>query len=185
MIIHVKHIAAAIHTAAVSDVRLYLNAVYVEGRIVVSTDGYVLSAYRGPESAEYLPPFLIPLDAAKLIAKLKPINVEVSALPDGRIDVGGVVFKPVEGVFPYWRRVVRPAEPGPRTAQLNPELVAKFIKVAKALGHKPHEIALWNPSGDPMAARLAIRGCEDEFIGVIMGVRYGVKDPIPVCGEWQ
>lgn len=185
MKINVKHIAAAVHTAGTADRRPYLNAVYVEGRVIVSTDGTVLSAYRGPESAEYLPPFLIPLGAAKLIAKLKPAEVEAAALPDGRVDVGGVVFKPVEGVFPDWRRVVRPADTGPRTAQLDPELLAKFIKVAKALGRKPYDIAVWNADGDPLAARIAIRGCEDEFIGVIMGMRYSPKRPMPVCGEWQ
>lgn len=184
MRINVKHIAAAVHTADTADYRPYLNAVYVEGRVIVSTDGRVLSAYRGPESAEYLPPFLIPLDAAKLIAKLKPINVEVSALPDGRIDVGGVVFKPVEGVFPDWCRVVRRAEAGPRTAQLDPELLAKFIKVAKALGRKPYDIAVWNACGDSHAARVAIAGCEDEFLGVIMGMRPG-KLGAPVCGGWR
>lgn len=184
MKILVKHIAAAIHTAETTGIRVRINGVFVDGRYSVSTNGAALSAYRGPESDEYLPPFIIPLPYAKLIAKLKPAEVDAVATPYGQIDIGGVVFSPLAWSFPDWRRVVGKAVPGSRTAHLNPELLYLFVKVAKALGRRPEHIALWNVENDPAAARVAIAGCESEFMGVIMGFRATEKVPLPECGEW-
>ena len=87
-VINTAHIAAACHTASVSDYRQVFVGVYVDCRNVVSCDGKCLSAYLGAECEEYLVPFIIPLETTKLIAKLKSARVKATRLADGRIEIG-------------------------------------------------------------------------------------------------
>lgn len=178
-VVNTNHIAAACHTAAVLDNRHVLVGVLVDCRIVVSCDGACLSAYLGEECEEYLVPFIIPLEAAKLIAKLKSARVNATRLPDGRIDVGGIVFTPIDGKFPDYRRAVSKVKPGPHEVQLAPDVVAKFAKIAKSLGSKGWP--QYFPSESNGSMRVAIADREREFIGVAMGFSTKI---VPVCGDW-
>lgn len=181
-VIKTQHIAAAIHTSANKDVRYYLNGVFVDSRVIVSTDGCCASAYLGEECEEYLPPFIIPIDAAKIIAKLKSSYVDATLLPDGRIDIGGVVFKPVDGTFPDYKRIfVGKASMEAHKLQFNPELVMKFQKVAQALKASCKFPHLYATEGG-MGFRVAIQGKESEFMGVLMPFK-PEDDPF-VCGDW-
>jgi len=181
-VIKTQHIAAAIHTSGNMDVRYYLNGVFVDSRVIVSTDGYCASAYLGEECKEYLPPFIIPIDAAKLIAKLKSSRVEAALLPDGRIDIGGVVFKPVDGKFPDYKRIfVGKAGTEAHKLQFSPELVMKFQKVAQSLKASCRVPALYATEGG-VGFRVAIQGKESEFMGVLMP--FDLKGAPFVCGDW-
>ena len=181
-VIKTQHIAAAIHTAANMAARNCLNGVFVDSRVIVSTDGHCASAYLGEECEEYLPPFIIPIDAAKIIAKLKSSYVEAALLPDGRIDIGGVVFKPVDGTFPDYKRVfVGKAGMEAHNLQFNPEMVMKFQKVAKALKASCKVPYLYATEGG-IGFRVAIQGKESEFMGVLMPFK--LKDEPLVCGDW-
>lgn len=183
-VIKTQHIAAAIHTSANMDVRYYLNGVFVDSRVIVSTDGHCASAYLGEECKEYLPPFIIPTDAAKLIAKLKSSRVEAALLPDGRIDIGGVVFKPVDGKFPDYKSVfVGKAGTEAHKRQFRPDLVMKFQKVAQSLKASCRVPYLYATEGG-MGFRVAIQGKESEFMGVLMPFELKVKDAPFVCGDW-
>lgn len=183
--IKTQHIAAALHTAATLDVRYYLNGVFVDSRVIVSTDGHCLSAYLGEECDSYLSPFIIPRDAAKLIGKLKCAKAEVTTMPDGCIDIGGIVFKPLDGTFPNYRRVfVGKANPdAAHKMQFNPELVLKFQKIAKTLKAScviPYLYATEGAIGSSF--RVAIRGKESEYMGVLMP--FDLKKEPFVCGDW-
>lgn len=179
-VINPKHIAAACHTASNKDVRYYLVGVFVDGRVIVSTDGGCLSAYRGEECESYLPPFIVPLEAAKMIGKLKQGRADVTALPDGRVDIGGIAFKPVDGIFPDYRRVISKVTSVPHAMQVSPDIVAKFAKVAKSLGAKGWP-EYFPADGLGGVFRVAIGGKENEFIGVAMPFSVKVR---PVCGDW-
>ena len=181
-VIKTQHIAAAIHTSANKDVRYYLNGIFVDSRVIVSTDGYCASAYLGEECEEYLPPFIIPIDAAKIIAKLKSSRVEAALLPDGRIDIGGVVFKPVDGTFPDYKRVfVGKVGMEAHKMQFDPELVMKFQKVAQALKASCKVPYLYATEGG-VSFRVAIQGKESEFMGLLLPLK-PEDDPF-VCGDW-
>lgn len=179
--IKTQHVAAALHTAATLDVRYYLDGVFVDSRVVVSTDGHCASAYLGEECAEYLPPFIIPTDAAKLIAKLKAPTVPAVAMPDGRIDVGGVVFKPVDAKYPDYRRVfANKADPlAAHRMQFSPELTVKFQKIAATLKARCKVPYLYAAGG---AFRVAILGKECEFMGVLMP--FELPRETFACGDW-
>lgn len=175
--INPKHIAAACHTAATSDARFYLKGVFVDGPWIVSTDGSCLSAYHGEDAGLT---FIIPLDAAKRIGKLNAPTTPIVRMCDGWIGVGGVVFAPVDGTFPDWRRVVPKAAPvsAPRTCQVDPELLIKFSKIAKSLGTKAKPVlCAAEARNDTVRVALPHPG----FIGVIMGLR--VTADAPVCEE--
>lgn len=175
----VRHIAAAINTAASKDIRFYLNGVFVQNNIVVATDGHCLSAFKTVESASYLPEFIIPLDAAKIIAKLKAQLVTVKLLDDNRIDIGGVVFAPIEGRFPDWRRVMGTANAeGDRVHDMHahPEIFLKFVKIAKLFKVDAYNVAL--VPNNKHSFSVGIAGLESEFMGVLMpykarGIEYG------------
>lgn len=181
-VIQTRHIAAALHTCADRDVRYYLNGIFVDSRVIVSTEGHCASAYLGEECAEYLPPFIIPTGAAKLIAKIKAPTVTAVAMSGGRIDVGGVVFEPVDGKFPDYKRAFEgKAGTAAHKAQFNPELAMKFQKVAQAL-KAPCKVPYLYATEGGMGLRVAIQGKEAEFMGVLMP--FELKDEPFVCGDW-
>lgn len=184
-IIQRRHLAAAIHTAGVKDLRSYLNGVRVEGRIMVATDGVCLSAYLGPECGEYLPPFTIPLEVVKRVVKRKTEKLEVRDAKDGWLQIGDEMFRPLDGRFPDYRRVLLPAkEAEPGGVTVDPEQMVKFSKIRATLG------VAWVPrlyatgTGNRQPLRVALGGHEAEFMGVIMPAVFTGKEGAPVCGEW-
>ena len=130
--IRTSTIKAAIHCAAVSDVRYYLNGALVEfkhGDVphinIVSTDGHRLTAFREPleyaaepQTADY--EFIIPLDVLKQAAKAKTPRVVLESTPEGRYMLNNVVFAPIDGKFPDYRRVLPTTFTG-EAAQYQPE----------------------------------------------------------------
>jgi DNA polymerase-3 subunit beta len=119
MITFGKHqLRAALTHAAKNEVRFYLNGVHLEftqsGDIhIVSTDGnrmfcglvfaqrarWTDAAMRGPFR------LTVPYETVKAATKGKG-DVTLRATDDGRYALGDVIFKPVAGVFPDWRRVI-------------------------------------------------------------------------------
>jgi DNA polymerase III subunit beta len=127
--IRTSTIKAAIHCAAVNDTRYYLNGALFEFKHdhinIVSTDGHRLSAFREPleyaaeaQTADY--EFIIPLDVLKQAAKSKSPLVVLESTPDGRYMLNNVVFAPIDGKFPDYRRVIPTSFTG-QAAQYRPE----------------------------------------------------------------
>lgn len=109
---------AALLFAAEQDIRYYLNGVRVErthsGEVyIVSTDGSALFAHR-EEKAEIakVDTWAVTIPSASLaaLAKTKPQKAQLFETTDGYAVGDGLgavfAFKPVEGVYPDWRRVL-------------------------------------------------------------------------------
>ena len=116
-----------------------------------------------------------------VLKNLKPsiIKNELVSLefdPEKDWNVKTVIIKSLSGTlmtqtivakFPNWRRVL-PRETSKEPGYFDPELLAKFIKVAKAFGKKPDEINLHQ--NGTSAAALTINDIEN-FLGVVMPMR--------------
>ena len=109
----INSLKAAVTMAATKDVRYYLKGVFVgvmeDGAVHLrATDGTVAFEDVMPNKCEgQKGPFsiIIPLDAAKSAAKTKGVVVELSALPDGKYQIGNIVFSPIDGRFPDTDRI--------------------------------------------------------------------------------
>lgn len=135
--LHKRQLFAATECAASKDIRYHMNGVHVEcaasGDVhIVSTDGSMMFVGRIPASdvvwtdgAQRGPWRLtIPLDTVKRECKGSGDHVTMSAMHDGRYQLGATVFTPVEGKFLDWRRVL-PADTVEceDPLQVNPSLV--------------------------------------------------------------
>jgi DNA polymerase-3 subunit beta len=179
-------VKAISHLSASKDVRFYLNGILIEATktqtTLVATNGHVLGVYKNEEENE-IPDnikyeFILPIDVLKNL-KVSIIKGELISLefePDENSKVNTVIIKSVsitlttqtiDGKFPDWRRVL-PRETNNEAGHYNPELLAKFIKVAKDFGIKPHNINLHQ--NGTLAAALTIDGVEN-FLGVVMHMR--------------
>jgi hypothetical protein len=122
-----RFIKASLFTMAKKDVRFYLKGLHIEctqsGDVhLVSTDGACMMAglIAAPdvcwvESSKLGPWRLtIPRDVVdtvtKTAARARASGVTLAALPDGRYMLGDVVFTPLDGSFPDWRRVCPTAQ---------------------------------------------------------------------------
>lgn len=147
---------AAVLCAAKTDVRYYLNGVYIECinsvLRLVSTDGNALLVQRvqtlGNYNTEYLPDFsaIIPRDVLDIIGRTKkelkwltPVTLEWLDDDNGTATVSittakGLTMsdKCIDGRFPDWRRVVPDTCSG-EAAQYAPHLVARFANIGKVL----------------------------------------------------
>ena len=111
---------ASVHCAAKKDTRYYLCGVlfafkhgFFSKLEIISTDGHVMSAFSIPldyvdnaQTADF--EFIIPIDAIKLALKgsAKGDALILESLPDGRYVLGDIIFSPIDGKFPDYRRFI-------------------------------------------------------------------------------
>lgn len=141
---------ASIHCAATKDIRYYLNGVYLDTTAglnllrVVSTDGTVLSVFshliNEIESHDATISAIVPLDIVKqavtLHKKSNSIEFVTTRITDSegvRVEykLGGIEFKPVEGKFPDYIRVIPGRDSlgnNSNGIQYNPELLLRAKK---------------------------------------------------------
>jgi DNA polymerase-3 subunit beta len=176
-------VKAISHLSATKDIRFYLNGILVEATkthtTLVATDGHVLGVYKNEEENE-IPEnfgykFILPIDAIKNL-KVSFIKDELISLEFERDEDWNVktvtiksvsctlITQTIDGKFPDWRRIL-PRETTNELGHYNPELLVKFIKVAKEFGKKPENINL-HQNGTSSAA-LKIDDIEN-FLGVVM-----------------
>ena len=179
-----RHLAAALHTAGVTDIRYYLNGVFVEildeEIRVVGVNGATLSVFRHsiePGSAAVCSA-IIPRSAVELAIKDKSVMLALN-LDGANSRLGSIVFSPVEGRFPEYRRVI-PATVSGEAAQFDPQFTAAFSKIAKSLGSRSNPVIRHNGEG---SAIVQILGCEG-FIGVMMPWRFTPACPDPGMPTW-
>lgn len=179
--INIKALRAMLPLAGDRDVRFYLNSVMVEVQQTqtryVATTGAVLGLYSEPrenDTSETIQ-IIVPRDVVK---QLKPnkkmvfgslvLNDDGTARilnPASEQDIG---FKPIDGVFPDYQRVV-PKEVDGTAGNYDVELLYQFVEVNKALGAKyPGMIDL--QQNGPTAAAL-VRLTDPDFTGVVMPYR--------------
>ena len=133
------HLAAALKCAPKKDIRYYMVGVCLDvatnGDVhLVGTDGHVMFAGLIPapnvqwtgDAQKGSFQIIIPRDTVALAVKgAKPDTVTLTAMPDGRYMLGDVVFSPVDGKYPDWRRVCAwPENVAPAPGHFNPDLLA-------------------------------------------------------------
>ncbi len=113
-----RAIRAALEFAATQDIRYFLNGIKIEATkthtTYVATDGHRLIAVRHKAENEQAADFIIPTTVAKIASKgaikaigegkvlltIDKLQYDIST-PDGRL-----IFTPIQGNFPEWRKVV-------------------------------------------------------------------------------
>jgi hypothetical protein len=168
MLIPTDLLKAALFCASNEESRYYLRGVHLStSGHMVTTDGRRLFCAK---LAEAVPTdVIIPLDTVKAALKLAPKKADTIELNGNTL--GGVVFTPVDGTFPDWRRII-PAADGyangdGKPAHFNPDYIYDLGQMSRALGSKTgtaFKIHGWD-SGSPHGVTFAGR---DDCFAVIM-----------------
>lgn len=165
--------------ASKQDIRYYLNGVLVESTgaytRLVATDGHLLGVFQISETAHEDKSFSI-IIPNEIIAKLDKQDNFLSCV-DGKWNIDGISFTPVEGKYPDYMRVLPVKPASGETAQFNPELINRFAKCSKLLNGTKYPVIAHN-GGSSALIDLGL----DCFIGVVMPMRNEVK--IKETPEW-
>jgi hypothetical protein len=179
---------AALVCVSSEETRYYLRGVHVEPDaddvVLVSTDGHRLFCGRCPlppvGAVTPAEPFIVPTDAIKkALTGYKGLGIQLQRTGD-IWTLGDVTFKPVDGVFPDFRRVVPTqktiSDDLGKIAQFNPAYVADMGKVAKAVAPGPrHTVqAIIHHMGSGPAV-VTFTGREDLFC-LVMPMRGEMRD---------
>jgi len=176
MELNVKYLRAAVIVASKEETRYYLKGVAVQagdkGAFIVATDGHRAMAFRQSAEAQAPVDIIIPAGIIAGITVNKHVErAHLTCVGENlwRIDYGStsVVFSPIDGTFPDWRRVV-PKEISGETAQFNPSYVGDFAKVAKALAAKGDCVKIAHNGGGPA---LVTFGDDIDGFGLLMPTR--------------
>lgn len=192
--IYLPALKATSRCMAKHDIRYYLNGVCVEAdatqTILVATDGHrILATRRKAENVLDKPVrFIMPDDIVKLFtSQAGPRKSALSTIPFTKRDGNkwaanlfrmfsspAVEFKPIEGIFPDWRKVVpdqMPVESKP--VQMNIRYLSDFAQAAADLGHGPknnkHLFVLHDGDGERIFVRLDGHN-DTDFFGIVMGL---------------
>ena len=186
--VNTAHFAAALHLAARNIVRFYLVGVYVEATRdetrCVATDGCALGVLR--HAAENRLPqaragVIVPYKIAGTIARAfkEHPDFSISAHAEGGwtafVEGYRIDFEAIDARYPDYRRAV-PTDASGVAAQFDPELLARFAKVAKALGVKARPVIHYNGQA---GAAVTFRDYA-AFAGVAMPLREQEASPLDV-----
>jgi hypothetical protein len=129
-----QHLAATLPTMAEKDIRFYLNGALIEvtqcGQVhLISTDGHVMLVGR--------------IRPAWTNSQPEPMRLIIprEVVAQARWTLGDIVFTPIDGKFPDWRRVnVTGTQLGPeKPAQYNPAALARCNEaLARWSANKKH-----------------------------------------------
>ena len=182
MELNIRLLKAAALAVSKEETRYYLKGVAVQadakGAYLIATDGHRLLAFCQSRECYGGEPvnIIIPADIVAGIKLNK--HVEIAELTQEsathwRLDYVGtsVIFAPIDGTFPDWRRII-PKETDGKPAQFNPAYVGYFAKVTKALGQGQTAFAY---NGDGPA--LVTFGDDIDGFGVLMPMRINREIP--------
>lgn len=185
-----SHLLAASHIMATKNVRYYLNGICVEAlpneTRVHATDERVACSLRQDATNAETVAFIIPADVIKtLLPQLRKADVATITTGEPRhtLEVGGLKteFAAIDGKYPDVRQVY-PKTPSGEPSQIDPELLARFAKVAKALHTQPARVYVRHNGTDPALVQI---GGRPAFAGVVMPLRETAKAPWPELTTWQ
>ncbi|WP_397473775.1 hypothetical protein [Pusillimonas sp.] len=188
--VSVKALKAAVEFAAKKDIRYYLNGVLVQASAdetrIVGTDGHILGAFREDHendvdgTVELIIPYDV-IQGIKLTAKqMKGRIISLTPVDEGLwqfyVSAVPTLFKPVDGKFPEYQRVIPTHDGGVPVGptQYNDVLLSR---VGKAIQIWTESKAGWMAyrlvhAGDGLAARIesaVVKG--GNFVGAIMPIR--------------
>ena len=177
ILLNISHLKAVANAMANDKYRAYLNGVNVEtgpnGTVLVATDGDILiTAYDKTKTLPESVKLIIPADAVKAFKPARAqAHVELSTQDGKTWRLGNILFAPIDGNFPDWRRVI-PKET-PNTISINDAWFSAknqmaMNKAAKELG------GTWTIYPDGLNAALVIFGelkKDVQVVGVIVSFR--------------
>jgi len=178
---------AALTHAAKQDVRYYLNGVLIEATAretrVVATDGHRACIIRAAAENDLgqlgvvpqIVTFIMPrdvIDAMKIAARdLRSAAITLESTDGKEWRVSGpcssVVFKPVDGKFPDYRRIV-PEKSSGEAGHYNPDYLLDAKKALMLLTGSKQAMIRVHPNGTDAAL---VTGLDPNFVGVIMPYR--------------
>lgn len=153
---YAAHVTAALQAVSNEQARYYLCGVFFDARgYIAATNGHILFAAKCFDAVKLIdvrPSFasadatgaagvIVPTSAIqqaiKAVGRTKPANIDLSRDTLGQwwltYGAARVAFKPIDGIFPDWPRVV-PAAPDEMTiAHYQPQYIAALGAMAKAL----------------------------------------------------
>lgn len=196
MQIQLQTLKAANVAAAVKDIRHYLNGVLVEfcaqtdagdvKAVVVGTDGHMLFAAHTivtrDDASETVPDvatqIIIPSDvvkACKLRHKSNPF-VPLKQISATQWQLGDVLFTPIEGKFPDYRRVIPSYDTVAATAQApayyQPELLTRALSALRTHRNAPNLMPDLYQRGDNAAV---MHDGASDCVVVVMPCRPGER----------
>jgi len=153
--LNLKALKAANLFASKEETRYYLNGVFLtvteRAALYVATDGHRLLCHRedlaeGAESNTLTGSWIVPSTAIDAIkggtGRFADAPATLAEIGNGefRLDApkGATIFKPIDGSFPDFRRVIPPAQDPEKAitpAQFNPHYYVSFGKAAELLGY--------------------------------------------------
>lgn len=139
MQIRTNDLKAVLLAAGKKDIRFYLNGIHVNSRHIVGTDGHRMHAIAHGGDWPH-DPVTIPREVVELAVKAKTVELTLTTEA-----LGPVSYKPVEGTYPDYMRVL-PAPTsvvsGERHVDVNPEYWRDAEKAIKLIGWKGEHPAL-------------------------------------------
>lgn len=141
MQIKTEHLKAALLAAGKKDIRYYLNGVRINAKHIVATDGVRMNviAHGGEWPHDDV---TIPRETVEMAIKLKLKTLDVT--PEA---IGPIAFKPLDGKFPDYTRVM-PAlslgvDQGSVHTQVNPDFLRDAVAAVKlVVGHSHVSLSL-------------------------------------------
>mgnify|MGYP003330163777 CR=1 FL=1 len=180
--------------AAKSDIRYYLVGVLVEATAtetrLVATDGHTMLIHRMKAENTHAWTGIVPLDTVTAILKHKtaskrvdfPIELhETASQHELRIDYSGqaFIFKPVDGNFPDYRRVI-PKEITGEAACYQPEFLQRVQDAAADLGNAKMAGFAMGYNGNSAA----VCSINPDCLAVIMPLRQDMLPAGPAGFDW-
>lgn len=191
---------ALLPLAAKEDIRHYLNGIAfeIDANVVrlIATDGHCMGILRHELAEEEREDgrsltVIMPRDVCERAAKRNAIDWIRLECAEGEawsiVDCESrVTFKPVDGRFPDWRRVV-PSKVTGIASPINPELLGRFVKSARALSLKraivsvAHNGCVDDEGNSTGAGAALVRISCSDFVGVVMPMR---DEPCLMAPAW-
>ncbi len=109
--------------------------------------------------------FIIPLDVCKAVVKGRPVSLTLRDHPDGRYELGGVMFAPVAGKFPDWRRVCGPTQ-APAMADVDPQLLADAVEFVRVWSGKKDQGRVIQ-----QGTQAHVTGLDGDCFAIVSGLR--------------
>jgi hypothetical protein len=181
-----QHLAATLPTMAEKDIRFYLNGALIEvtqcGQVhLISTDGHVMLVGRIRQAWTNSQPepmrLIIPREVVAQAAKGRTPETVLAQLDDTRWTLGDIVFTPIDGKFPDWRRVnVTGTQLGPeKPAQYNPAALARCNEA----------LARWSANKKHCCTHLHMRGNDAGVMTTLDADVHVIVMPWRVKGDFK
>jgi DNA polymerase-3 subunit beta len=186
-----RALKAAVLAVPKKDVREYLTGACVEitanHAIIVGTNGHWLFAARSEHGEEIQEPVTIIIpraDVEQAVKGHKGDTISLGRLSNGEWRLGSNIFKPIDGTYPDWRRVV-PKKISGQSSDYSPVYLAQVHKALSLWNHIP----VSNPWGGFTLYQnglegAAAQGADTEAFCVLMPMRRAKEAPASPTVGW-